>query len=131
MSRSVSGFTLIEIILALVLAGLLASLAGPNMVGSLVGSSKALQDLGTAVTLQSTMEKIVNCYSNSTMSVFIDTCIPNNMGSGYAKDAAKSGYCKLTGSTFSVDNTLTSGMYALTVKSTATGESLTMLFPGK
>jgi prepilin-type N-terminal cleavage/methylation domain-containing protein len=125
------GFTLIEIVVALALAGLLVSLAGPNMVGSLVGSAKSLQNLNTAVTLQSTMEKIVSCYPIDPDLTSINTCITSKLSTGFTKVDAKTGYCKVVGSAFVVDDTLSSGMYALTIKSDATGELLTMLFPGK
>lgn len=133
MRRTVQGFTLIEIVVALVLVGLLAALAGPLLVGAITGSSKSLQDLGNAVTLQSQMEKITSCYINGTMEIAnLKTCVTNNADANFPTVASITGYCKVTGSTISVDASLASGkLYAVTLKSNATGEMLTMLFSEK
>lgn len=133
MKRSARGFTLIEIIIALVLAGLLASLAGPLLSGAIQESSKSLQGLDNSITLQSQMEKLVSCYTGGTMTIAnLKLCVTSTADANYPQVAAKTGYCKVTGSSISVDATLPSGsLYAVTLKSTATGESLTTLFSEK
>jgi len=136
MRRAKDGFTLIEIVIALVLAGLLASLAGPMLSGAIKGNATALQNLETAMTLQSQMEKITSCYINENGGVMtianLKNCVTNNTNANFPVVASKTGYSVLVGSTFSVDNTQTSSkLYAVTLKSVATGETLSMLFSEK
>lgn len=129
MHRARAGFTLIEIVVALVLAGLLAALAGPMLAGAIRGNSTALQNLSNEVTLQSLMEQMIEAKKTRTLSVF-KTYVPTvSLPSGFSVDASKTGYCTLTGTTFVVDTAATTGdYYMLTLKNTGTGESLTMLF---
>ena len=136
MRRATDGFTLIEIVIALVLAGLLASLAGPMLSGAIKGNATALQNLETAMTLQSQMEKITSCYINENGGVMTITnlkiCVTNNTNASFPVVASKTGYSVLAGSSFSVDNTQTSSkLYTVTLKSVSTGETLTMLFSEK
>jgi prepilin-type N-terminal cleavage/methylation domain-containing protein len=127
------GFTLIEIIIALVLAGLLAALAGPMLSGAMKGNATAVQNMEAAFTLQSQMEKIANCYVNGTMTIAnLTSCVTNNTNASFSTVSAKTGYTVLSGSTFTVDNTQTSSkLYTVTLKSAATGETLAMLFSEK
>jgi prepilin-type N-terminal cleavage/methylation domain-containing protein len=131
--RCKRGFTLIEIVIALVLAGLLASLAGPMLSGAIKGNAKMLQNLSGAVTLQSQMEKISSCYTYGGTKTYdaFNTCVTNNINTDIVKVADKTGYCKLVGSSFVVDATATSSkLFMVTLKAAATGETLTMIFSG-
>ena len=130
MRRAKDGFTLIEIVIALVLAGLLASLAGPMLSGAIKGNATALQNLSNEVTLQDLMEKMIQAQKSRTLVQFksyIDSY--SSFPSGFSVYAAKTGFCTLSGTTFVVDTSATTGSYyMLTLKNAGTGESLTMLF---
>ncbi|WP_043599956.1 type II secretion system protein [Solidesulfovibrio magneticus] len=132
MRRAKDGFTLIEIVIALVLAGLLASLAGPMLSGAIKGNATALQNLSNEVTLQSTMEKAIARWQADSTQKFADfknAVQANDLTTGFVIDSTKTGFCTISGTTFTVDTTLTSGnYYLLTLKNSGTGETLSMLF---
>ncbi len=132
MRRAREGFTLIEIVIALVLAGLLASLAGPMLSGAIKGNATALQNLNNEVTLQSTMEKAIarrQANPSQTYADFKNAVQANDLTTGFVIDSTKTGFCTLTGTTFAVNTALTSGnYYLLTLKNSGTGETLSMLF---
>lgn len=132
MRRAREGFTLIEIVIALVLAGLLASLAGPMLSGAIKGNATALQNLSNEVTLQSTMEKAIarrQANPTQTFAAFKSDVQTNDLTTGFVVDSTKTGFCTLSGTTFTVNTALTSGnYYLLTLKNSSTGETLSMLF---
>ena len=132
MRRATEGFTLIEIVIALVLAGLLASLAGPMLSGAIKGNATALQNLSNEVTLQSIMEKAIarrQANPSQTFASFKTDVQTNDLASGFVIDSTKTGFCTISGTTFTVDTTLTSGnYYLLTLKNSGSGETLSMLF---
>ena len=132
MRRAREGFTLIEIVIALVLAGLLASLAGPMLSGAIKGNATALQNLSNEVTLQSTMEKAIarrQANSSQTFASFKSDVQTYDLTTGFVIDSTKTGFCTLSGTTFTVNTALTSGnYYLLTLKNSGTGETLSMLF---
>lgn len=132
MRRAKEGFTLIEIVIALVLAGLLASLAGPMLSGAIKGNATALQNLSNEVTLQSLMEQSINYrqtnYKTTTFADLKTYAVSQATGS-FTVDTTKTGFCTLSGTTFVVNASATKGYYyLLTLKNTGTGESLSMLF---
>lgn len=132
MRRATDGFTLIEIVIALVLAGLLASLAGPMLSGAIKGNATALQNLSNEVTLQSIMEKAIARRQASPTPTFAQLksdVQANDLEAGFVIDSTKTGFCTLSGTTFTVNTALTSGnYYLLTLKNSGTGETLSMLF---
>jgi prepilin-type N-terminal cleavage/methylation domain-containing protein len=133
MRRATDGFTLIEIVIALVLAGLLASLAGPMLSGAIKGNATALQNLSNEVTLQDLMEKMIQYRKDNAAAALsgLKTQAQTMVASvpGFSVDTTRTGYCTLSGTTFVVDTAASTGnYYMLTLKNTGTGESLTMLF---
>jgi prepilin-type N-terminal cleavage/methylation domain-containing protein len=123
------GFTLIEIVIALALAGLLASLAGPMLSGAIKGTSKTMSNLSDAITLQTQMDKIVSCCLGLADRTKQDIINCSTVSSGYSIVSEKTGLCVVSGSNVSVDNTAVGSLlYAVTVKSNTTGERLTTLF---
>ena len=132
MRRAKEGFTLIEIVVALVLAGLLAALAGPMLSGAMKGNATALQNLSNEVTLQSIMEKAIARRQASPAQTYADfksAVQANDLTTGFVIDSTKTGFCTLTGTTFAVNTALASGSYyLLTLKNSGTGETLSMLF---